>query len=87
KAPLGEVLRTAWRPLIIGTFVMVATYTLFYLVTTWIVSYGTGKVVDRSGIKLGISYIDFLEMQLIAVLFFAAFVAVSGYFADRVGRR
>ncbi|MGC5026126.1 MFS transporter [Tsukamurella sp. DT100] len=87
KAPLGEVLRTAWRPLIIGTFVMVATYTLFYLVTTWIVSYGTGKVVDKSGIKLGISYIDFLEMQLIAVLFFAAFVAVSGYFADRVGRR
>lgn len=87
KTPLGEVLRTAWRPLIIGTFVMVATYTLFYLVTTWIVSYGTGKVVDKSGIKLGISYIDFLEMQLIAVLFFAVFVAVSGYFADRVGRR
>ncbi|MGZ9830079.1 MFS transporter [Tsukamurella ocularis] len=87
KAPLGEVLRTAWRPLIIGTFVMVATYTLFYLVTTWIVSYGTGKVVDKSGVKLGISYIDFLQMQLIAVLFFAAFVAVSGYFADRIGRR
>lgn len=87
KTPLGEVLRTAWRPLIIGTFVMVATYTLFYLVTTWIVSYGTGKVVDKSGVKLGISYIDFLEMQLIAVLFFAAFVAVSGYFADRIGRR
>ncbi|TWS21344.1 MHS family MFS transporter [Tsukamurella asaccharolytica] len=87
KAPLGEVVRTAWRPLIIGTFVMVATYTLFYLVTTWIVSYGTGKVVDESGVKLGISYIDFLEMQLIAVLFFAAFVAVSGYFADRIGRR
>ena len=82
KAPLGEVLRTAWRPLIIGTFVMVATYTLFYLVTTWIVSYGTGKVVDRSGIKLGISYIDFLEMQLIAVLFFAAFVAVSARIAS-----
>lgn len=87
KAPLGEVLRTAWRPLLIGTFVMVATYTLFYLVTTWIVSYGTGKVVDKSGVKLGISYIDFLEMQLIAVLFFAVFVAVSGRLADKFGRR
>lgn len=87
KAPLGEVVRTAWRPLIIGTFVMVATYTLFYLVTTWIVSYGTGKVVDRSGIELSISYIDFLKMQLVAVLFFAVFVSVSGYLADRVGRR
>ncbi len=87
KTPLGEVVRTAWRPLIIGTFVMVATYTLFYLVTTWVVSYGTGKVVDKSGTKLGISYIDFLQMQLIAVVFFAVFVAVSGQLADRFGRR
>ncbi|GAB3130451.1 MFS transporter [Tsukamurella serpentis] len=87
KTPLGEVVRTAWRPLILGTFVMVATYTLFYLVTTWIVSYGTGKVTDRSGVKLGISYIEFLQMQLIAVVFFAAFVAVSGRLADRYGRR
>ncbi|MET9325255.1 MFS transporter [Tsukamurella sp. NPDC003166] len=87
KAPIGEVFRTAWRPLIIGTFVMVATYTLFYLVTTWIASYGVGKVVDKSGIKLTFSFTDFLEMQLIAVLFFAAFVAVSGWLADRFGRR
>ncbi|GAA1092950.1 MFS transporter [Tsukamurella spumae] len=87
KAPIGEVFRTAWRPLIIGTFVMVATYTLFYLVTTWIASYGVGKVVDKSGIKLTFSFTDFLKMQLIAVLFFAAFVAVSGWLADRFGRR
>ncbi|GEE00337.1 MFS transporter [Gordonia spumicola] len=87
KTPLGEVVKTAWRPLIIGTFVMVATYTLFYLVTTWVVSYGTGKVVDKNGPKLTISYIDFLQMQLIAVVFFAVFVAVSGHLADRFGRR
>jgi hypothetical protein len=29
--------------LIVGTFVMLATYTLFYTVTTWALSYGTGK--------------------------------------------
>ncbi|KXP00043.1 MFS transporter [Tsukamurella pseudospumae] len=87
KAPIGEVFRTAWRPLIIGTFVMVATYTLFYLVTTWVASYGVGKVVDKSGIKLTFSFTDFLKMQLIAVLFFAVFVAVSGWLADRFGRR
>jgi metabolite-proton symporter len=87
KAPIGEVVRTAWRPLIIGTFVMLATYTLFYLVTTWVVSYGTGKVVDRSGVKLTISYVHFLQMQLIAVLFFAACVPVAGWLADRFGRR
>ncbi|MFW0789865.1 MFS transporter [Gordonia sp. CPCC 205333] len=87
RAPLAEVVKTSWRQLIIGTFVMLATYTLFYVVTTWTTSYGTGKVVDASGIKLTISYTDFLGMQLISVLFFAAFVPVSGYLADRYGRR
>ncbi|WP_026918797.1 MFS transporter [Gordonia shandongensis] len=87
KAPLAEVVRTSWRQLIIGTFVMLATYTLFYLVTTWIISYGTGKVVDSSGIALSISYTDFLELQLVSVLFFAVFIPVSGRLADRVGRR
>ena len=66
---------------------MVATYTLFYIVTTWIVSYGTGKVSDASGEKLSFSYSDFLELQILAVLFFAVFVMVSGRMADRFGRR
>ncbi|WP_083862742.1 MFS transporter [Gordonia soli] len=87
KAPLAEVVKTSWRPLIIGTFIMLATYTLFYIVTTWTTSYGTGKVVDRSGVEVSINYSDFLGLQLIAVLFFAAFVPVSGLLADRYGRR
>ncbi|ALG86929.1 MFS transporter [Gordonia phthalatica] len=87
RAPLAEVVRSSWRQLIIGTFVMLATYTLFYVVTTWVTSYGTGKVVDASGIKLSISFTDFLTLQLISVLFFAAFVPVSGWLADRYGRR
>ncbi|MFC7754789.1 MFS transporter [Tsukamurella soli] len=87
ETPVGEVVRTAWRPLVIGTFVMLATYTLFYIVTTWVASYGTGKVADHSGAKLAISYVDFLELQLVAVLFFAGLVPVSGWLADRFGRR
>lgn len=87
KSPVGEVVRTAWRPLVIGTFVMLATYTLFYIVTTWVASYGTGKVADHGGGKITIPYVDFLELQLVAVLFFAAFVPVSGWLADRYGRR
>ncbi len=87
KAPLAEVVKSSWRQLIAGTFIMVATYTLFYIVTTWIISYGTGKVTDASGVKLSISYADFLELQLIAVLFFAACVPISGRLADRFGRR
>ena len=42
KTPMVEAFRTAWKPIIIGTFVMVSCYTLFYLVTTWILSYGIG---------------------------------------------
>ncbi|AZZ80388.1 MFS transporter [Gordonia alkanivorans] len=87
KTPLAEVVRTSWRQLIAGTFIMVATYTLFYIVTTWIVSYGTGKVTDASGVKLSFSYADFLQLQIIAVLFFAGFVMVSGRLADKYGRR
>ena len=43
KAPLGEVFRRNWWELILGTFVMYATYVLFYLMTTWILSYAIGK--------------------------------------------
>lgn len=87
RAPLAEVAKTSWRQLVIGTFVMLATYTIFYVVTTWATSYGTGKVVDKSGVKLAISYVDFLQMQLISVLFLAACVPISGRLADRYGRR
>ncbi len=87
KTPVAQVFRTSWRPLVLGTFVMLATYTLFYVMTTWVVSYGTGKVVDASGVAVSIAYTDFLGLQLISVLFFAAFVPASGWLADRFGRR
>ena len=86
KTPVAQVFRGSWRQLIIGTFVMLATYTLFYIVTTWALSYGTGKRAP-AGSGLGINYIDFLRMQLIAVLFFAAMLPVAGLLADRRGRR
>lgn len=86
KAPLAEVFRTSWRQLIIGTFVMLATYTLFYIVTTWALSFGTGKR-PPDGKGLGFAYVDFLQMQLIAVLFFAGALPLSGFLADRLGRR
>jgi metabolite-proton symporter len=84
KTPLATVLRTSWRPLVLGTFVMVGTYTLFYLMTTWILSYATGPAGPNA---LGWKYSDFLVLQLVAVLFFAAGVPVSGWLADRFGRR
>jgi metabolite-proton symporter len=86
KSPLAQVFRSSWRQLIIGTFVMLATYTLFYIVTTWALSYGTGKR-PPNGKGLGFNYVDFLQWQLIAVLFFTAMLPVAGVLADRFGRR
>lgn len=84
KSPLLQVLRTNRRELVLGTFAMVATYGLFYLMTTWILSYAIGKV-DQG--FLGINYRDFLVLQLASVLLFAVFVPVSGHLADHFGRR
>jgi metabolite-proton symporter len=86
RAPLTALFRTSWRRLIIGTFVMLATYTLFYIVTTWALSYGTGNR-PPAGKGLGFGYINFLQLQLIAVLFFAAMLPIAGQLADRFGRR
>lgn len=41
KLPIGRVFRTSWWPLILGTFIMLATYVLFYLMTTFTLTYGT----------------------------------------------
>jgi MFS family permease len=86
KTPVAQVFRNNWRRLILGTFVMLSTYTIFYIVTTWALSYGTAKL-PPDGTGLGFNYIDFLKMQLIAVLFFAATIPIAGQLADRWGRR
>lgn len=41
QVPLVRAFRTAWRPMLLGTFIMLATYVLFYLMTTFTMSYGT----------------------------------------------
>lgn len=85
KSPVGEVFRTAWRPLISGTFIMVGCYTIFYLVTTWILSYGIG---DREqGLGLGIPYTDFLIIQLISIFAFIVGIPIAGHLADKKGRK
>lgn len=84
KSPLFDALRNHGKPLILGTFIMLATYCSFYLMSTWILSYAIGKVENG---YLGIAYREFLQLQLIAVLFFAGMVPVSGALADRFGRR
>lgn len=81
SSPLREVFRTAPKPLLIGTFVMVGCYTLFYLVTTWILSYG----IKENGLRF--EYTAFLKLQLVSIFAFIAGVPLSGWLADKVGRK
>ena len=103
KFPLGAVLRRNWWQLILGTFIMLATYVLFYLMTSFTLSYGTkatlegaqaaaesaGEAFDAATYVpgLGFAYTDFVIMQIIGVVFFGIFTMLSGPIADRIGRR
>ena len=85
KSPLKELFKTSPGPLVQATLIMLSTYTLFYLVTTWILSYGIG---DRSaGLGLSIPYFEFLQLQLVTIVFFAIMVPISGWLADVWGRK
>ena len=84
--PLARVFKTSWRPLILGTFIMLATYTLFYLMTTFTLTFGTAAT-DAATPGLGYSRNDFLLMLILGVVFFGVFTLISGPLAERWGRR
>ena len=86
KVPLFDTLRSHWKEVILGTFAMLATYVLFYLMTTFSLTYGTAATDDNPS-GLGITYTDFVLMQIIGVIFFGLFTLFSGPLADAVGRR
>ncbi|MBO0983462.1 MFS transporter [Rathayibacter sp. SD072] len=86
KLPLARVFVTSWRPLILGTFIMLATYVLFYLMTTFTLTYGT-KATDETPAGLGYDRNDFLIMLIVGVVFFGIFTLVSGPLAEKFGRR
>ncbi|MET1035094.1 MAG: MFS transporter [Arthrobacter sp.] len=41
KSPLKDTFKYHWRPVVAGTFIMFATYVLFYLMTSFTLTYGT----------------------------------------------
>lgn len=86
KLPLASVFRGHWRELVLGTFYMLATYVLFYLMTTFSLSYGRAGV-NAALPGLGYDYTTFVLMMIIGVVFFGIFTMVSGPWADRWGRR
>ncbi len=88
RLPLVAVFRSNWRELLLGTFIMLATYVLFYLMTTFSLSYGRAPIAPESGLPgLGYDYTSFVLMMIVGVVFFGIFTLVSGPWADRFGRR
>lgn len=83
KIPMGTLLSHHLKATIIGTFIMLATYTLFYIMTVYSMTYSTAPA--PSG--LGFSRNDVLWMLMMAVLGFGLMVPVSGWLADKYGRR
>jgi metabolite-proton symporter len=84
RVPVVAVFRRSPGALVRGTFIMLATYVLFYFMTVFTLSYGITAAADGG---LGYSRPDFLELLLVAVVFFGVFTPVSGLLADRFGRR
>ncbi|MBB3771214.1 metabolite-proton symporter [Angulomicrobium tetraedrale] len=86
SVPLFSVFRTHTRQLVLGTFYMLATYVLFYLMTTFSLSYGRAAATAKLP-GLGYDYTTFVLMMIFGVVFFGIFTMLSGPWADRWGRR
>jgi MFS family permease len=78
RLPMLTVLREYPVTLVLGTFAATATFVLFYLMTVFALSHGTSV--------LGYPRAQFLILQMIGVLFFAATIPLSALWADRKGR-
>ncbi len=77
KSPLKVVFKTSWRQLIQGTLIVSVTYTLFYTLATWSLTYATTK--------LGFSNQEYLFMLMGSIIIFALLIVVSSTFADKWG--
>jgi len=77
--PFKEVTTKHWRMLILGTIAAICTFVVFYLTTVFALQWGTKQ--------LGYSREEFLQLQLVATLCFAAFIPLSAVFAEKFGRK
>jgi metabolite-proton symporter len=78
RVPIVAVIREHLATLVLGMLAATATFVVFYLMTVFALSWGTSK--------LGYPRPQFLIMQMIGVLFFAATIPLSAWIADRWGR-
>ena len=83
RVPIASLLSKHLTATVLGTFIMLATYTLFYIMTVYSMSYGTAAAPAG----LGISRNSMLWMLMMAVSGFGVMVPIAGLLADRFGRR
>lgn len=79
KSPLKTVFKDSWRQILQGTFIVAVTYTLFYTLATWSLTYATTK--------LGFTNQEYLFMLMGAIVVFAILIVVASFYADVWGRR
>ncbi|MEA3534468.1 MFS transporter [Rhizobium sp. CC-YZS058] len=77
--PVAELFRHHKRSLVLGTFVALATFVLFYIGSAYLLSYNV-KV-------LKLPFLDALEIQILGSVLFGLFIPVAGKLAERFGRR
>ena len=90
KAPVSVVFTKHFKPMVIGTFIMVATYSLFYIMTAFAQAYSrTPATLSDAGypMGLGIPANTFTGLLLMSAIVFAIFISISGLYADKIGRR
>ena len=90
KAPVSVVFTKHFKPMVIGTFIMVVTYSLFYIMTAFAQAYSrTPATLSEAGypMGLGIPANTFTGLLLMSAIVFAIFISISGLYADKIGRR
>jgi MFS family permease len=78
RVPMLSLFRDHWRALIVGVLVCLSVFVLFYLLSVFALTWGTTE--------LGYTRTQFLEIQLLGVVFFGLGIPVSARIAER-GRR
>lgn len=79
RVPMLNVLTQHTRVMILGAFLAIAAFAVFYITTVFSLGWGTSK--------LGYTREDFLILQLYAVLAMALTIWLSALVADKIGRR
>ena len=90
KAPVSVVFTKHFKPMVIGTFIMVATYSLFYIMTAFAQAYSrTPATLSEAGYPMGLAIPanPFTGLLLMSAIVFAIFISISGLYADKIGRR